>query len=63
MKIESIKKGLCTFCGNDASLLLDGIRHCNACADAELIKQIGRCVKAVKHAKITMKIVPKKCGV
>ena len=65
MKIENVKKdiGTCFFCGSDASIRLDNILHCTDCADAELIKQIGRCVKAVKHAKITMKIVPKKCKI
>ena len=60
MKIENVRKGKCSFCDNKASVRLDGVSHCSACADSELIKQIGRCVKAVKFAKVTMKITPKR---
>ena len=60
MKIENISFGNCSFCNNPATKRLDGILYCPACADSELMQQIGRCIKAIEHAKVTIKVLPKK---
>ena len=61
MKIENVPvtEGKCSFCENRASKRLDGILYCSSCADPELIKQIGHCIKAVEHAIVSIKVMPK----
>jgi hypothetical protein len=59
MKIENVSKGICENCENKATKKLDGIHYCSTCADNKLIKQIGRCIEAVEHAIVTIKILPK----
>ena len=59
MKIENVSEGACSFCKKKATKKLDGTLYCSACADPEIIKQIGRCVHAVEYATISIKIIPK----
>lgn len=58
MDIKYVSEGRCEECGKPASRSLDGILLCSSCADPELIKQIGRCIKAVQNAKVTMNVTP-----
>jgi hypothetical protein len=60
MKIKKVDKGKCSECDNHATRELDNVLYCSQCADSLLIQQIGKCIKAVEHAKITIKVIPKK---
>jgi len=60
MKIKNVSKGNCFECNEIATKSLDNVLYCSQCADILLIQQIGRCIKAVEHAKITIKVIPKK---
>ena len=58
MKIKNIFKGKCSECNEHATKSLDNILYCSRCADSKLIQQIGQCIKAIEHAKVTIKVVP-----
>jgi hypothetical protein len=53
-------KGYCEYCQKKASISINGIRVCSKCGDTRLIQIIGKCSKAVKHAIVTIKIMPRK---
>jgi hypothetical protein len=56
--IEKIKKGFCCFCHEPASVKINSFSFCSSCGDGELLKVAYKCVKAVKHATVTLKIIP-----
>jgi hypothetical protein len=60
MKIKTVSKAKCSACGKPATKALDNILYCSQCADSKLIQQIGRCIKAIEHAKVTIKVIPKR---
>lgn len=60
MKIKTVKFGKCSGCSEPATKSLDNILYCSRCADSKLIQQIGQCIKAIEHAKVTIKVIPRK---
>lgn len=58
--IEKVEAGVCCFCPKPASKRINGLPFCPSCGDGELIKIIGRCIKAVEQADVTIKIIPKR---
>jgi hypothetical protein len=50
---------LCCLCSNPATTSINGMNFCPDCSDSILIKIIGKCVKAVQKASISLKIFPK----
>lgn len=57
--VEKIKNGVCCFCQEDASVKINGLSFCASCGDGELLKIANKCIKAVQHAIVTMKVLPK----
>ena len=60
MKIKNVSKGHCLECGDPATRNLDDTLYCSRCADSKLIQQIGQCIKAIEHAVVTIKVIPKR---
>ena len=60
MKIKNVNRGQCLECGDPATKNIDNVLYCSRCADIILMKQIGQCIKALEHVKITIKVIPKK---
>lgn len=58
MIIEKVSKGTCSVCKSKASKALDGVLYCSQCADTRLLRQIKRCIEAVEHAVVTIKVLP-----
>jgi len=57
--IEMKKAGICCFCHEPATKVINGLRFCSKCGDSLLIKIIGKCIKAVEEADVSIKILPK----
>ena len=60
MKIKNVVFGKCFDCGELATKTLDDTLYCSRCADSKLIQQIGQCIKAIEHAVVTIKVIPKR---
>lgn len=58
--IEKVDTGICCFCSKPASKTINGLPFCPSCGDGELIKIIGKCMKAVEEATVTIKVLPKR---
>jgi len=57
--VEKINQGVCCFCPTAASVKINGFSFCASCGDGELLKIAYKCIKAVQHATVTMKVLPK----
>jgi hypothetical protein len=57
--VEMKKAGICCFCQEPATKSINGLRFCPNCGDTVLIKIIGKCIKSVEEATVTVKILPK----
>jgi predicted amidophosphoribosyltransferase len=57
--VEMKKAGICCFCQKPATKVINGLRFCPNCGDTILIEMIGKCIKAVEDADISIKIIPK----
>ena len=58
--IEMKKAGICCLCHDPATKVINGFRFCAKCGDTVLTEVIGKCIKAIEEADVTVKILPKR---
>jgi len=61
-KIKTKLKGkvFCVFCEEVATKTINDYHFCARCGDGELVKIIGKCIKSMEQATVTIKVMPKR---